>query len=474
MYYPFLDREIVEILDSIMSEAQDYHDFVSRLCKKVCTEDVPDILPYLAAVHASNLGSSRIKEELIFKHGDSDIVKAWVTDDITERNSAIEKALSSDLGSWIAIELHYLHASGLDYVDHPSPLPNIDEAKKLLEIDEKLRCFEPRILTIQGTINRIEGDIEAALLSFEDGLKIATKFDDRVRVTDLLSRIGNLKKDVNPKESWDIHDKAHRSAISIGYTYGVGRALLEMGKASYIRGEYDLAISSLLKSEDLFSSTLLKEDPSVATQLARVYCALGKGKEALTWVNTAFDRTKSGVYWNHLKKAHSLVLLGKTREALTQLDLGKNAAMKEGREWDFAKYYYVNGIYEIAVGNALNGIMSLEQSIEIIDRLNLAVIKGPCLIALTRAEMSVHSASGDSDISGPWMSRLEDYAREKDLPGILMEHALLKAEFQKRQNRVEAARKTLIEALEIYDSPSVETLRNRIWERLEELEGIPQ
>jgi tetratricopeptide (TPR) repeat protein len=474
MYYPFLEQEIVDTLDIIMREAQDYHDFVSRLSQKVCTDDVPDKLTYLAAVHAWNLGSLRIKEELMLKHGNSVTVASWVTEDFNSRTSAIEKALSSDLDGWIAIELHYLNASSPDYADHLSFLPSIDEARELLEIDAQLRCFEPRILTIQGTINRIEGDIHAALLNFEDGMKIATEFDDRVRATDLLFRIGNLKKDISPKESWDIFDKAHRSAISIGYTFGVGRALLDMGKVSYIRGEYDLAISCLLKSDDLFGSALARKEPSVSLQLTRVYCALGIGEEALTWVNTTIDRTQSTITWDHLQKAQSLVLLGKTREALLQLELGKNVAFKEGREWDLAKYYYVNGLYEIAAGNSLNGIMSLEQSMEIIDRINLAIIKGPCLIALTRAEMEVHSISGDSDTSGPWMSRLENYAREKDLPGIIMEHALLKAEFQKRQNRIEAARKTLIEALEIYDSPSVKTLRTRIWERLEELEGIPQ
>ena len=474
MYYPFLEEEVVDALDAIMCEAQDYHDFVSLLSQKVCTEEVPDTLPYLAAVHAGNLGSPKIKEHLMHKHGHSVIVKAWVTDDITERTRAIERALSGDLAGWIAIELHYLNTLSPDYVDHLSSLPRIDEAKELLEIDAKLRCFEPRVLTMQGTLSRIEGNIPEATLHFKDGLKIATEFDDRVHATDLLYRIGNLKKDINPKESWDFFDKAHKLAKSIGYTYGVGRALLEMGKASYIRGEYDLAISCLLKSDDLFSSALSRSEPSVSVQLTRVYCALGDGKEALTWVNTTIDRTKAGVYWNYFQKAQSLVLLGETKEALTQLELGENAAFKEGREWDLAKYYYVNGLYEIAVGNSLNGIMSLEQSMEIIDRMNIGVIKGPCLIALARAEMNVQSIGGDVDTSGPWMSRLEDYAREKELPGILMEHALLKAEFQLGQNRIEAARKTLVDALGIHDSPSVASLRDRIQMRIDDLDSAAQ
>ena len=68
------------------------------------------------------------------------------------------------------------------------------------------------------------------------------------------------------------------------------------------------------------------------------------------------------------------------------------------------------------------------------------------------------------------LSRLEKYAKEKDLPGILMEHALLKAEFQAGQNRIDAARKTLSDALVIYDSPSVVSLHSKIRERISGLD----
>ena len=470
MYYPFLEEEIVATLDTIIHEAEDYHDFVSRLGRKVCTEEVPVTLTYLAAVHAQNIGSSEIRAEILFKHGDLTTIKAWVTDDINSRTIAIDEVLSSDLDNWIEIELHYLKTQHPDFRDHLGSLVSFDKSKELLETDAKLRCFESRILTIEGIVKRIEGDIHGAILNFKEGLNIATEFDDRVRVTDLLLSIGNLTKDINAKESWELFDKAHRSAKSIGYHRGVGAALLEMGKVSYIRGEYDLAIQSLLESDNIYSSVLLSEDPSVSIQLSRALCAAGDGEEALTWADVAINRTQTTVVFGHLQKAQSLILLGKTGDALEQLDLGKTLALKEGREWDLAQYYFVNGLYENAIGNSLNGIMSLEQSIEIIDRINLGILKGQCLIALTKAEMSIYDVGGDSDTSGPWMSRLQEYAREKDLPGILMEQALLKAEFQAEQSRVEAARKTLVDALSIYDSPSVASLRNKIRERISDLD----
>ncbi|MFW9956248.1 MAG: tetratricopeptide repeat protein [Candidatus Thorarchaeota archaeon] len=470
MYYPFLQHGIVHTLDTIMLEATDYHDFVVRLCQKVCTEDVPDTLTYLAAVHALNLASSEMKEKLVLRHGDNALVRALVTDDYRSRIAAIEEAMSRDLDNWIELELYYLNMINPDFRDHLTSLSSFDKARKLLEIDARLKCFEPLILTIQGTISRIEGNIQGAIRAFEEGLKIATEYDDRVRVTDVLLRLGNLTKDINAKESWDIFDRAHRSAKSIGYSYGIATALLEMGKVSYIRGEYDLGVQSLLEADNLFCSASLPKSPSVSINLTRIYCAIGNGEEALTCVETTISRTQSAFTWNYLQKAESLILLGKIREASEQLDLGKKEAMKEGREWELAKYYHVNGLYENALGNPLNALLSLEQSIEIIDRMNLGILKGACLLALARTEMCIQGTGCDSDTSGPWMSRLEEFARENDLPGMRMEHAMLKAEFQEGQGRIEAARKTLVDALSIYDSPSVKSLRNKIQKRISDLD----
>jgi hypothetical protein len=71
------------------------------------------------------------------------------------------------------------------------------------------------------------------------------------------------------------------------------------------------------------------------------------------------------------------------------------------------------------------------------------------------------------------MTRLRKHAHEKNFKGIMMEHALLKAEYQTLIDEHEAAKQTLSDALEITDSLTVKTLRKRIENKLKELERAP-
>ena len=112
---------------------------------------------------------------------------------------------------------------------------------------------------------------------------------------------------------------------------------------------------------------------------------------------------------------------------------------------------------------------NLADAFDIFDQNYLHLHSVSCLVDLAKAEVKSYDIGGDLDTSGPWMVKLEQLARERDYPGILMEHALLKAEFQMKQGAPDAARKTLTDALNIYDSPSVKTLRKKIEERLQSL-----
>ena len=54
-YYPFLDEETQEVLDSLMASSYNYSDFVHQLVEKVSEDDSNDALIFLAAVHTDNL-----------------------------------------------------------------------------------------------------------------------------------------------------------------------------------------------------------------------------------------------------------------------------------------------------------------------------------------------------------------------------------------------------------------------------------
>ena len=308
------------------------------------------------------------------------------------------------------------------------------------------------------------------------GLEIASKYDDRYNTIILLLTVVNLKRETSINESWTFFEEAHKTAESIGFSVGTVTAMVEMGKVAALRGEYDLAIQCLTKSEEeckerqtaYVQNALKTMFMDIALSMSRTFCSMGNGVEALNWAEITYERDQ-GSYFSIFEKARSLILLGRLKETTEQLDLVHDLVLKDGREWTYGLYKFVSGLLELAEDKSFEGIQTLEEAFEIFDRINIDLFAVPNLIELTKAEVSTYDIGGDLDTSGPWMSQLEQRARERDYPGILMEHALLKAEFQMKQDEPDAARKTLTDALNIYDSPSVQTLRKKIEERLQSL-----
>ena len=477
MYYQFLDTEIVDVLQSIMHEANDYHDYVMRLGQKVCSEDVPLELAYLAAVHAWHMEQIPTMDEIALKHGEREIIKPWTTQSLEDRpidnqevvQTALDYTIESALGQWIEIEINLFGTIQIETGSLPRIKSYLERAKKLVESNTALRCFLPSIHQSESRLLHQEGNREVARQTLEEGLEIAKEFDNRFMVHSLLNKLGNLLKDTNIEESYETLEQAYNIARSLGYRIGIANTMFEMGKLSMMAGEYELAIKWYIESHKVFESSAIPLPASVPLNLSRVYSCIQDGTTALEWGKHSFDLYGPDVVWGYLAKARPLIILGKVEEATDLLTLAFVAVTKSGREGELAEYYLINGLCDIAKGELLNGMMDLKRSMEIIDRMNLLFFAGPCLIALTTVEMETGSI-GNSDTSGPWMSRLEQIAHERNLPGILMEHALLKSKFQAKQGRVKEARKTLVDALHVTDSPGVATLRDRISVRINEMD----
>jgi len=94
---------------------------------------------------------------------------------------------------------------------------------------------------------------------------------------------------------------------------------------------------------------------------------------------------------------------------------------------------------------------------------------------LARVELLFANQSTDSTKSatlGKWLSKLENHAVERDLPGIRMQTALLKSEFYQNHSQLKDAQAILVDALNITDSLGVATLRKRIMKRVSELSQL--
>ncbi|MHA1906979.1 MAG: tetratricopeptide repeat protein [Candidatus Thorarchaeota archaeon] len=471
MYYQFLGKEIVDILDKIMLDAEDYVDFCRRLVDKVCTEDVPTHLAYLAGVHVWNIGHNEYRDRIRSKYENMAHIFCWVGGyDLGDPSYGYwtEVAHSENHEDWIKAGLcieatHLYRAMPVIHIHK-----YLDLGMGLIESNPLLKCFFPYFLDIRGMMKLQEGRFEDAMNDLEEGLRIAQKYDDRYEAAILLFHLGSFKMRLDVNDSWAYFDEAYRTADAIGHAQGAAFAIDGMGNVASVRGEYDLALHSYFRSKELCSDAGVWDGDNNALCRARIYSEMGEGADALVWAETAMEELRYTVY-PKIEKARALILLGRLSKAASLLEVAKEEVLRDGRENTLGLYKHVSGLLELAEGRVLEGMTNLEVALDIFDQNSMPRYAIPCLVDLAKAEVKNYDIDGDLDTSGPWMSKLETRARERDYPGILMEHALLKAEFQMKQESSDAARKTLTDALNIYDSPSVKSLRKKIEERLQSM-----
>jgi len=252
--------------------------------------------------------------------------------------------------------------------------------------------------------------------------------------------------------------------------------LTEMGWVSTIFGEYDLALAFYDEARQmLLSQDELSDRHSLI--LSRKCTDIGDAQQALDWAQWTLDwhlsHGSAGDSYAHLAMARALILLDRLDEAREYLDTGGELAFKGGQEREVGIHYLVSGLYETATGEPATAIETIKNALEICERTHTPIYRNRCLIAIVNAEIAVYKQKGGdetSDSSGQWMTYLEDIAQSKNLQCILIQHALLKTDFQLAQGRTSEARETLIKALDIYNSPGVKSLQNQILEKIKKID----
>ncbi len=466
-----------------MEESSSYFDFVQRLSDVVLKNEVPVNLAYIAAVHAwwarteetINLIQEKYKDVpcirpwgYVLTSGQSDQVKSH--DDVVE---AIEKAIDTSLDDWMVTELHLLHASfhWPLFGDIPSLLEPLEKARSLTEANPLLNCFEPLICAFEGLAKQREGYAKESLVVYQRGKELAEVHDDSLyKYMNLLDRAVVLQI-LNLQESLAQYEILYELVQDLEVPYLIAEVLNDSAVAFQTAGEYDLAISC--HHEQI---KILGEADTPCVILSSIFAILGDGQQALEWINRAFEYTGSLEFsMLYLLKAWALALLNRVEEAVHYLDTAHSLIMKSGQEIRLGNYYHISGVIDLARCDYLSALDVLEKSLEISERLSGGLYLNVVLLDLARAELLLANQSIDSTKApGRWLSKLEKYAVEHDLPGIRMQAALLKSEFYQNHGRLKDAQATLQDALNITDSLGVATLRSRITARITEMDRLLQ
>ncbi|MFW9953725.1 MAG: tetratricopeptide repeat protein [Candidatus Thorarchaeota archaeon] len=481
MYYPFIDSETRNAIKSIMNDSRTYREFSLALGARVCDNDVPIHLAYLAAVHSWQLTELEMIQRIAAKYPEYAIIRPWticqrIPDKtgmvLSEIRQSIENAIAAKPENWILAQLPQVSEG---FPGLATEFPGfVESILEILTSQPDLECFKAGFHNIRCWIHAIDDNTEKAIAEIEAGLETARKYDDRYRIMKLLIDLANLTKNSDVRLALDHLENAYAICTELDAIHEESVILNEMGLVSTILGEYDLALNCHL---DSVHSEEREEIPGYFTvlNLSHAYHNLDDHLEAFAWAESAMKSADPGnIVWSHLAMARSLIGLGLLDKASDHLDRAKPLSLKSGHESVLGQYYYVLGICEIARGDPRTAIETLKQALDIYKRQNILLYVVYCSLALTQAELAIAKTDSsyiDAYSSGPWLSELWKLAEDYNLPGIMMSHDLMKSELQILQGKTESARETLENALSVSDSPGVKSLRRRIISKIQSLDA---
>jgi tetratricopeptide (TPR) repeat protein len=329
-----------------------------------------------------------------------------------------------------------------------------------------LRCFESQACFYEGWAKRIEGDIEGAIVVYKRGLKLAEAHDEALHKYLNLGGLGDVLKNVNIQEAIARFEENYDLAQDLDVPFLEAEVLHDSGLVFLVAGEYDLAISCYIECAKYLNN------PSPL--LARTYVDLGDGQQALDIINQYIEYSGDiEVSIAFSEKARAFALLNRIDEAQKNLDKARELMMKSGLDRLLGRYYQAAALIELAKHDYPAAMDFYEKSWDIFERVGeMTGEKNRALLGLAQAEILLEEQSEDvkkSVTPGRWLSKLEKYATERNLPGIRMEAALLKSEFYQNHGQLKDAQAILQDALEITDSRGVATLRKRINDQIQEL-----
>jgi hypothetical protein len=485
MYYPFLEESLVEYVEALMGMATDYHDFVLMLGKSALKEKSVTDLVYLACAHAWRLSVPQTMRCLNDTFGQHPLVAVWTLPlrkygyDLT--SEMLDAAIESTNEAWVRIELLYLKSWFAMYVTEVTQTFRIiDVAESVLSNTPELDCFSSSIYSVKHEYSFLRRMNDEAFASYDKAMSAARKYDDRYRIYQLLGTHASYVRTYDLQKAFSLVEEAYILAQSFGSPQKISESLADYGRICESSGEYDSAIKCYSDSLDAYGYPEMEwhREPmdSPCYCLSRVYCELGDGKSAFEWIQNAFEHAGEGAIempYLYAQRAEALILEQKLNEAFEDIMIGKRLAIRSGRSGNLAMCAIAEGYYEMVQNNADGALSILSPAFEYLLSGAGSIYQNRTLIALVRAEMRTNSEFPERESSGPWMDLLERHALERNLNGLIMLHAILKAEHLEIQGRTDSAMKTLKDALLIHDSPSVRTLRERIESRIAFLESNP-
>jgi tetratricopeptide (TPR) repeat protein len=409
MFYPFLSQESKSVVEQLVEDALSYHEFIHALVDAAeahpITSDLACFTFFQARMYPDT--HTRVQEKLL----ESELTKPfsfwtweqyWLSGDkLIEFENAMEIAESLGPPSWILI---HLYGAAGSITPDPYYRRYVDLALGLIESEPNLRCFSPLFLMFEAYHKRAQGDLDGSYRTAEQALGIAREVNDIVQVTWAISVMANTIKDSDVHKALQLLDDAYSDAVSIlDEDFATFNLALNMALCYEALGEYDMALKLLHKDFEVNARFLDKPDNTLATVASRIYCTLNMPEQALEWLREHSETLQFGFPIGHTNTAKALILLDRLDEAALHLSKAHKKVLDLGDDQFMYEYLFVQGLYDLAIGELSSAVDNLEQALKLADPV-FQIGMNRILSALTQVEIrnarESHSAQIDTETSG--------------------------------------------------------------------------
>jgi tetratricopeptide (TPR) repeat protein len=440
-YFPFIDEETKNILENIMAEASDYYDFVHRLRDLILTTNSPVMVAYFAIHHSMIALDYKHIDKIREKYGQHPVLgpnlffsSAYqgTYEDVKKVHELADAVLATQPEDWISLEMNFMKFEA-DMVNYPASMyqtKTLDKIRELIDSDSRFGFYEITLNDFLALHAQIDGDSEALIRCIDRGLNFAKEFDDRLRMAHLLIRKSSIITNQDRNNARKLLEQAYQivnSSLEIPVFYS--EILYNLSILDAIRGEFDSAIRRCLEAATIRERAGLNTG-NASYYLSLFYNAIGEPASGLEWGRMAEDQFKSRpnlINRAMLNQIWSLILLKRVTEAQALIDMSRESILKSGDVNQIAWLHFVTGVFELEQGDPPLALSSVEQGLRIYEQQGSSSLM-ELFFLHQLAKIETLSCGSEEDAVSPSLAILEDRALSEDLPGILGQALLLKAD----------------------------------------------
>jgi len=444
VYFPFIDEDTRNILETTMKKSYNYFDFVNTLTKMVLETECSDLVVYFAVHHAIQLLDVKSINAIGRKYSDRQNILPNMffttafqgySEDLENVRKAADAVLATNPDDWLSLEMRFMKFESETWqypnVQHDSS--NLDTILEMIKKESHFGFYEAIYYSNLSVCAHIDGDSEERIRCNDKAIEITRKFDDKIRLAYNLREKANIIESHDRSQAMDYLLEAGNLMDFLGSKEGYSQVYESISYLEAIRGEFDLALEHYLEVVSIRESLGL-DTAWISLMVSTLYNATGEFESGLEWARMAEDQYKllpKNKPRAVLNQAWSLIALKQLTEASLLVDTVRESIVKSGQETLLAWLNFVTGLIELEERNLISAASSIEEALKVYETREDLLMQIMFLYYLARIEVV------NSDMATevfPYLTLLEERAISEDLPGILGQALLLKSEIALLQN----------------------------------------